>query len=633
MKGLKFYLILYILISQQILSNAKYIDFGILSEYPYTNHLEKLLGEYDKLNGGSIYSMLLNMDPQTLQSIGKDIATIVQLGGKGVDSAVKAGKSLYSGIKSLGGYSKKALFLTIDILKKYHPHILIGATVATAVALISKKLINDLNDFNDRIGVLIQELINNGKYKRIIGDIIGKDLENIIAKGISNLNLTKHIIDFLNKENIIKKLDYKFKQKIDSLNFILLGDTDAGKSTLLNQILELSPEDTGAYVNPDFIGPTTMEFKKYRNETKKGIDLIDSRGIEPNEDYNANYFKEDFKNYFESIRNESNSNFIYGILFISESYSSSEIDILNYLNNMFDNKIPLKLLYTKRQEDSQAKRINNTIKSKISGIKPYFFNITSNSEYEKNLNNFLKDLFEELNEKKLKDIYQFYYSLDIFNNFKLIMEKINAKQNILIHSMKKKIDPIENIINNLEFDLKFFLINPDINREDIKNFIKKIYNSFVNELNEDLQKLQYKDYPLKEYENRNIFYKFKEKVKEFFTSNNLPSDYISYGISGMINDFILHLFLKTVQKEYFKNPIQVPNYPDFTSIKNEIKKNFIKIQDKTNNSYYYIYILIAIVIIIAFIILFYKCCCQKKEKKEKKERKEQKQELIELSEY
>ena len=89
---------------------------------------------------------------------------------------------------------------------------------------------------------------------------------------------------------------------------------------------------------------------------------------------------EDFTNYFESIRNENNSNFIYAILFICQTYSSSEIDILNYLNNMLDNKIPLKLLYTKRQEDSQAKRINNTIKSKISGIKPYFFNITSNSE-------------------------------------------------------------------------------------------------------------------------------------------------------------------------------------------------------------------------------------------------------------
>ena len=269
MKGLKFYLILYILISQQILSNAKYIDFGILSEYPYTNHLEKLLTEYDKLNGGSIYSMLLNMDHQTLQSIGKDIATIVQLGGKGVDSAVKAGKSLYSGIKSLGGYSKTALFFTIDILKKYYPSLFVGATVALVTKGIS--IINDLNNYNGRIGVVIQNLINNRKYKIIIENIIGKDLENIIEKGISNLNLTKHIKDFLNKENILEKLDYKFNQKIDSLNFILLGETDVGKSTLLNQILELSPEDTGAYVNPYFAGPTTMEFKKYRNETKKGI--------------------------------------------------------------------------------------------------------------------------------------------------------------------------------------------------------------------------------------------------------------------------------------------------------------------------------------------------------------------------
>ena len=89
---------------------------------------------------------------------------------------------------------------------------------------------------------------------------------------------------------------------------------------------------------------------------------------------------EDFTNYFESIRNENNSNFIYGILFMCETDSFSEIDTLKDLKNIFNNKIPLKLLYTKRQEDSQAKRINNTIKSKISGIKPYFFNITSNSE-------------------------------------------------------------------------------------------------------------------------------------------------------------------------------------------------------------------------------------------------------------
>ncbi len=99
--------------------------------------MEFLLEEYDKLN----------MDPQTLKSIGEDIATIVQLGGKGIDSVVNVGKSLYSGIKSLGGFSKNDLFFTIDILKKYYPAVVVGASFVVATKIIKSK-INDLNDKN-----------------------------------------------------------------------------------------------------------------------------------------------------------------------------------------------------------------------------------------------------------------------------------------------------------------------------------------------------------------------------------------------------------------------------------------------------------------------------------------------------
>ena len=60
-----------------------------------------------------IYSMLKNMDPQTLKSISEDITTIVQLGGKEIDSIANVGKSLYSGIKSLGEYSKMLFFLLL----------------------------------------------------------------------------------------------------------------------------------------------------------------------------------------------------------------------------------------------------------------------------------------------------------------------------------------------------------------------------------------------------------------------------------------------------------------------------------------------------------------------------------------
>ena len=413
MKRLKLPLLIYILISQPILSSAKYIDYGILSQYPYRDNLEDLLEEYDKLNDDSIYSMLKNMDPQTLKSISEDIATIVQLGRKGIDSVANVGKSLYSGIKSLGEYSKNALFTTIGFLKNYYPQIM----VVVSFALLAKIKIDDSNEYIGRMVVEIQNLIKNRKYNKIIENKIGIDLQNIIDEGILNLNLKKYIKDFLNQENILEKLDYKFNEKIDSLNFILLGDTGAGKSTLLNKILELNPEDKGAYVNPDFADPTTMEFKKYKNETKKGIELIDSRGIESNENYNAKHFMGNFTNYFETLRSESNSNFIYGILFICETDSFTEIDTLKDLKNIFNNKIPLKLLYTKGKDDVQAKRIYNTIKSKIDGVKPYFLKTTSKGNYEKNLNDFLKDFFEELKETKLKNIYQYYYSLYIFNNF------------------------------------------------------------------------------------------------------------------------------------------------------------------------------------------------------------------------
>ena len=628
MKRQILFLIIYILISQQILSSAKYIEYGILSQYPHKIFLDNLLEKYDKLNDYSIYSMLKNMDPQKLQNIREIIGIIVKLGKIGIDSVTDIEKSLYSGLKSFGGYSKNAFFSTIDFLINYCP----GGILNVYATDWIKNIIDDSNNYYERISLEIKNLISHKKYKNIIENIIGVDLQNIIEKGISLLNIDKLIEHYLIEGNILEKLNYKFNEKIDSLNFILLGDTGVGKSTLLNKILELNPEDNGAYVNPDFADPTTMEFKKYRNETKKGIELIDSRGIESNDNYNAKHFIGNFTNYFETIRDESNSNFIYGILFICETDSFSEIDILKYLKRIFNNKIPLKLLYTKEKNDAQAKRINNTIKSKIDDIKPYFLKTTSNNDYGKNLNDFLKELFEELNEEKLKDIYQYYYSLDIFNNFQFILEKINAEQKMLRYSVIKEKNPEESIINNLDFDLKFFLLEENIYLEDIKDGIKEVYNSFENELNEDFKKINYENYSLKKYVNRNFF----DQLKEYFNKIHLPYDTIAQGISQAINDVILNKFLKAVQKEYFKNPIKVGRYPDFENIKNEIEKNFIKIQDKTNTkesnnySYYSKYILIVIIFIfiIAFIIIFIKCFKKKEKKENENEENEDNIELI-----
>ena len=506
-------------------------------------------------------------------------------------------------------------------------YIFISQQILSNAKNIEFRILSTLFDniFDDgyykRLVFQIENLTGHKKYYRIIEDKIGDDLQNILEKRISNLNLTNYIKDYLNTDNILEKINNKFNEKIDSLDFILLGDTGDGKSTLLNKILELSPKDKGTYVNTDYAVPTTKEFKKYKNENKTGIELIDSRGIESNNNYNAKYLIGNFTNYFEEIRKESNSNFIYGIIFICETDSLSEIDILNDLKNLFNNKIPLKLLYTKTKDEAEVKRINNIIKSKIDDIKPYFLKAASNGDYEKNINEFLKELLEELNENKLKDIYQYYYSLDIFNNFQYILEKINAEQNMLKCSEIKEMDPIERIMNNLNFDLKFFLLEEYINLEDIKNDIKKIYNSFENELNEDFKNIYYENYSLKKYADRGWI----DKSKNFFISNHLPYDLIAMRISLIINEIILNKLLTVAQKEYFKNPIRVGNYPDFINIKNTIEKNFIKINDKT---YYSKYKSFAIIIFIIAIIIIFKKCLYKK--KETKEIKENEQELIEL---
>ena len=237
MKKLKLPLLIYIIITQQIISNSKYTNTGILPNYPYRIHLENILEKYDESNGGSIYSMLKNADPQTIQSLGEDIGKIILFGEKAIDSIRNMGISLYSDIKSLVGYSKDALFSTIGFIKNYYPQIAAPAAAAAGVVVVgvlTKSKIDDLNKYNDGIVYEIQNLIKDEKYKRIIRDKIGIYLQKVIEKGISKLNLTKYIEDFLNTDNILEKLDKKFKKKIDSLNFILLGNTGVGKSTLLN---------------------------------------------------------------------------------------------------------------------------------------------------------------------------------------------------------------------------------------------------------------------------------------------------------------------------------------------------------------------------------------------------------------
>ena len=111
-------------------------------------------------------------------------------------------------------------------------------------------------------------------YERIFDNSIINSIENVI-------------IDFIEQENIIEKVNKKFDDNrnrfIDDsnkfknkFNILIIGHTGAGKSTLINEILGLSSEDKAKEGKGDI---QTLGFKEYTSNNSN-FNFIDSQGID-----------------------------------------------------------------------------------------------------------------------------------------------------------------------------------------------------------------------------------------------------------------------------------------------------------------------------------------------------------------
>ena len=68
---------------------------------------------------------------------------------------------------------------------------------------------------------------------------------------------------------------------------------------VFNDILDLKSGIDGPYVNQKYAEPTTMNYQKYNNISKKGIELIDTRGAELTENYNIKIHFQYLSQFFE----------------------------------------------------------------------------------------------------------------------------------------------------------------------------------------------------------------------------------------------------------------------------------------------------------------------------------------------
>ena len=274
------------------------------------------------------------------------------------------------------------------------------------------------------------------------------------------------------------------------------------------------------------------------------------------------------------ITNENN--FIYGFIYLSD-FDSFE-DIENDLNQLYKNnygKIPIK---------------------KIKFI---------NEKYSKN--NFIKDILKELNENKLKDIYKYYYSLNVYNILKYKILLINQLVDIISSLIKsenkiKNIDDAVNlIINKLKLNINTLLLRPNLNFEEITEKIKGIYSKLFGELNQDIKKKNI-DYTLEE--NKRSF-----NIFNYFVENH-PNDIIPIFIFEKIRILLENIFRNKIKDLIISYPFNIEKYPNYINIIKDINNNFI-------TSYDYSRILVFLFISIILLFIYY-CFIRNKSNKNHK---------------
>ena len=194
------------------------------------------------------------------------------------------------------------------------------------------------------------------------------------------INLLKEHLDILfdklfESENIMKKINNKFLQilksnvnhiELEKMNFIVIGTSGVGKSTLINEIFgeRLAIEGSGKR--------TTTESKKYESKLVPFISLLDTVGTEIGSGHKLiDVLKETLEEIMKKLDNNDPNEHIHCIIYCTSSnrFFKDELDVILTIRKKYDgNKLPIVIVYTrgvKEKEVNDAKKTINEFLNKF----------------------------------------------------------------------------------------------------------------------------------------------------------------------------------------------------------------------------------------------------------------------------
>ena len=452
------------------------------------------------------------------------------------------------------------------------------------------------------------------RVNSIIMKMLQKNLMENIEKLLDEKIVKERIViydakNFENKINIIKcKLLEKYfikklqKMLTKNLNVLLLGNTNVGKSTLINEFLKL---DNSKRAKESEGGPTdTVDFTPYKGQNNnKTYFLYDTNGITNIGKDSIEFKKENIKKEITKRLQSHNPNQLIHCIwycFEGSNIQPSDKDFIENLLNIYSTySIPIVYIHTL----SISKKQSETCKK---GIEKYMMEIYNNDELKvkQQLNNYINiiardyeedgikarglDKLEELTYKEIKEkgikssffeyIKQIIEKILINGVFNLILTEYSIKQ--LVYRSKKNLDKFSElllkIINNDKLGLTQEIKNKNI--DSLKNLcvqFKKILPTLKDDLKDllEIKKLKNDNQALirKIYEKKNNEYKTEVSYEKFCEKVEI----IIYAKISSAKEDIIHDVLHTEFIHFI-----------FKMIKLELLEQFKCCEEETINQIY-----------------------------------------------
>ena len=469
-----------------------------------------------------------------------------------------------------------------------------------AFNLLKKKELKDLsNFFQSNQSNMIDYLENK------IDEIINSDINFAnIAENIFSIEKAEQIYAGKIKKEVMNIESNEQEFEIKYLTVMVVGKSGVGKSTLINNLLNLKGNERAKFGTGNFV---TKGIGCYKSKEFPLMRLIDTRGIELNHNYGADAVKEEATQFInQQIRNNKPNDFVQCIWYCitGNRFEQVEIDLLNSLRDAYDNNsIPIIIIYTQATDNNAINGMKDYIKDK--NIDAKFINILA--ERKELVNGQYLEPFgldELINEtlSKCKQAMKGEMRSVMTNNISYNISKKLKEENKYIAKyiyealVLKVISTYENVLSDEEFirfiinllgtNIEYFLEknmteksfisfrNQDIINRQLSSYIKN-YKNYTNQLIAPLLNkcpIDFIDYQvlIQKKENKEIKIKNKRCLKEFVdTSTKFLND--NYYYISQIN-FIYH-FSKTLLPK---------STTAFEEIANQITSKMISVREIQN---------------------------------------------------